>query len=109
MRAKGMPFVVYRRGDFFTFVPRGPKGWVQLAIWIALIVPSAVWFADHLESAPAGADFHFGLLLFLASAAAWLIGGLWWLFAHAEVIDMTVLLRDRQRAERKKQRRDRAE
>lgn len=104
MRAKDKPFVVYRRPGFFTFVPQGIKGWSQLSLWLALGLAFVIWFIDHLASKPEGSEYHFGILLFVIFVAAWVIGGIWLVFAHAQFVDMTVLMRDKQRAERKKQR-----
>lgn len=104
MRSKDKPFVVYRRRDFFTFVPQGPRGWIHLAIWLSLIAPFAAWLVDHLQSLPHQEDASGVIVLFLAMVAIWITGGIWWLFSHAQIIDHVVMQRDQQLKERKKRR-----
>lgn len=106
MRDKERPFVMYRRGSgSFTIVPRGAAGWFQFAVWLALLGPLVVWFAEHAETDPDGADFYILVFLFCAGVLGWLIAGLWWMTARAKVVDVVVLKRDREMAERKRQRR----
>ncbi|WP_066531404.1 hypothetical protein [Erythrobacter sp. CCH5-A1] len=105
MRDKEKPFVMYRRGSgSFTIVPRGIAGWSQFAVGLAVLGPLVVWFARHVEAKPAGADFYFGVFLFCAGVLAWLIAGLWWMIPRAKIVDVVTLKRDREMAERKRQR-----
>lgn len=105
MPRKGKPFVVYKRAPgHFTIVPRGLSGWLQFTAWMALVGALVMWFASHVEANPKGADFGFGVLLLCVGILGWLIAGLWWMMARAEVVDVVVLKRDRQMAERKRQR-----
>lgn len=105
MRDRAKPFVMYRRGPAsFTIVPRGPLGWSQFAVWMALLAALTLWFADHVETNGKSAAFGDGLALFVAGLLGWLIAGLWWMIARAEVVDVAELMRDRQRAERKRRR-----
>jgi hypothetical protein len=99
MRKKGKPFVLYRRGPMsFSIVPRGLAGWAQLGIWIGLLVPQFLWFRDHVQvSAHEPGDPH-AIVLFLLGLAIWFIAGLWWMIAHAEVVEWAEILRERQRA-----------
>lgn len=106
MPERGKPFVVCkRRTGSFTVRPRGLAGWLQTAAWLALLAPLLVWFADYARPGARGDDFPLALFLFCVGILAWLVAGLWWLFAHAEVNDLTVVVRDQQRAQRKRDRR----
>lgn len=107
MRVKDRPFAVYRKGPgSFTIVPRGAKGWFQIGVWAALGAALVLWFSDHAGTTTGGEDIAPALFLFCMGMLAWMICGLWWVFAHAEVIDHSVMLRDKQRARRRSQRRD---
>lgn len=103
MRGREEPFIVCRRGPgSFTFRPRGKKGWLQICVWAAAVLPLLAWFSGHASPAATGDDFLPALFLLCMGILAWVIGGLWWVFAHAEVIDHAVMLRDKQRARREK-------
>lgn len=105
MRRRDLPFIVCRRGPgSFTFRPRSAKGWLQIGVWAMLGTPLLVWFSGHASLGASDSDFGPALFLFCIGVLAWVIGGLWWVLAHAEVIDHAVMLRDRQRAEREKRR-----
>lgn len=105
MGDRDAPFVVYRRQTgFFTIVPRGRKGWIQVGAWIALLIPLVIWFAGHSEAPLGKRDLVDGLGLFCIGIVAWLIGGIWWMLAHGEVIDMAELMRDKYMKERKRRR-----
>lgn len=107
MRDRVKPFVVYRRGPgSFTFRPRGLKGWLQTGIWAVMIVPLGMWFVDHTGPGARSEDFALTLFLLCMGVLAWLIAGLWWMFAHAEVRDWAVVLRDKQRERRKRKRQE---
>jgi hypothetical protein len=109
MSRKDKPFVMYRRGPVdFTIVPRGAKGWIQLSLWLALLLPLIVWFKSHVAAYGEGADFISGVFLFCMGMLAWLICGMWWMVAHAEVLDVSVWNRDKQRARRERERREQA-
>jgi hypothetical protein len=99
------PFVVYRRPTgLFTIVPRGLKGWAQLAVWIALLMPLVMWFMNHTQVHSTGRAFFDGLGLFCLGIVAWLIGGVWWMLARSEVVDMAELARRRYMEDRKRRR-----
>lgn len=105
MRGKDKPFVMYRRGPgYFTIVPRGVMGWSQFAVWMALLGALVAWFADHVETSGQGGDFFDGLVLFAIGVFVWVVAGLWWMIARAEVVDIVELMRDRQRERRKRRR-----
>ena len=107
MRDRVKPFVMYRRGPGnFTIVPRGALGWFQFAVWLALLGALVVWFADHVELNGRGPEFFYGVALFAIGVFVWMVAGLWWMIARAEIVEVAELMRDRQR-ERRKQRRER--
>lgn len=107
MRDRRKPFVFYRRGaGSFSIVPRGAAGWGQFAVWIALLAALVTWFVDHARANARGPAFFEGLGLFGAGLLAWFVGGIWWMLARAEVVDMAELTRDRQRRARKQRRKE---
>lgn len=107
MTRRDKPFVVFRRASgMFTIVPRGFAGWAQLGVWLALLIPLAIWFAEHFALRYGGPDFASGVGLFLFALIGGVVCFLWWVFSRAEQIDMGVWLRDQQRKQRKKQRED---
>lgn len=105
MRDKDKPFVMYRRGPAnFTIIPRGAVGWSQFAAWMALFGALVMWFAGHVEANGKGPAFYEGVALFGLGMFAWLVAGLWWMMARAEVVEVAELMRDRQMAKRKQRR-----
>lgn len=100
MQRKDKPFVLYRRGPLnFRIVPRGLMGWLQFALWMALAGMLVSWFLSHASMPTHARDavYEDVIFLFLFGMVVWLIGGLWWMRAHAEEIDVSEYLRDRQR------------
>jgi len=105
MGGREKPFVMYRRSAMhFSVVPRGAKGWAQFAFWIGLLVLHLMWFGAHVDGLGLDESLGSGLFLFCVGVLAWLICGLWWMCAHAEVVDAVVLKRDRQRRRREEER-----
>lgn len=105
MRDQDKPFVLYRRGPMnFTIVPRGISGWAQFGLWMALLVPLVVWFDAYAASRGEGAPIDAGLALFLGAMLVWTVGGVWWMRARAEVVDVAEMLRLKREAERKPRR-----
>lgn len=105
MGDKEKPFVMYRRGPAnFTIVPRGALGWCQFAVWMALLGALVVWFADHVQMNGEGREFFYGVALFGFGVFVWMVTGLWWMMARAEIVEVAELMRDRQRARRKRRR-----
>ena len=106
MRDEDKPFVLYRSGRWnFKIVPRNGRGWRQMIIWMAMMVPltaGLVWFASDK---PQGATLYVGLALYLAATLAWGIGGTLWMRARAEVIDVEELLALKRETERSGRRR----
>ncbi|MFM7378398.1 MAG: hypothetical protein ACKO1O_09785 [Erythrobacter sp.] len=107
MRDRVKPFVMYRRGPAnFTIVPRGVLGWVQFAVWLALLGALVVWFAEHVHLNPDNANYLESVVLFAIGVFLWMVGGLWWMMARAEIVEVAELTRDRQIERRKRRRRD---
>jgi hypothetical protein len=103
MRDEDKPFVIYRRGSLnFTIVPRGVKGWTQFAVWMVLLVPLLVWFTQYAETHESGLQFAIGMALFFAGMLVWTLGGIWWMRARAEVVDVEELLKLKREQERKR-------
>jgi hypothetical protein len=105
MRDRDKPFVMYRRGPAnFTIVPRGALGWLQFVVWMALFGAQTMWFVGHVETHSKGAAFYDGLAVYAIGVIVWLVVGLWWMIARAEVVEVAELMRDRQMARRKQRR-----
>lgn len=105
MHDKGAPFVVYRRGPgSFIIVPRGVAGWAQFAAWLALLGLLVVWFADHVGLTASGEERAQAMGLFIFGLMVWIISGVWWMLARAQVVEMAELQRDRQLQRRKRRR-----
>ncbi len=102
MRAHEKPFIVYEGGVLpYMIVPRGWKGWAQFTLWLALLTPLLVWLANHIQTTHSGTDFGSGMFLFLIGVIVWLVAGLWWMLARAEVIRVVEIKRKAQYARRK--------
>lgn len=107
MRRRHEPFVMYYRGPVsFTLVPRGFKGWLQTAIWAATLVLLVLWFDDHTDRQIDSTSTAAAVFLFCMGFLAWLIGGIWWMVAHAQRVDVSEMLRERQK-KRQRERRER--
>lgn len=105
MPAGEKPFVMYRRGPMhFTIVPRGPKGWAQFVVWLALIAPLILWFTDYVDNSGRTEDFGSAVLLLLCGIIAWLVCGFWWMSAHSELVDVVVFERERRNERRRRER-----
>lgn len=105
LRDRDAVFVVYRRkSGFFTIVPRGPKGWAQLGGWIALLVPPIIWFFRLVQSNPDDRVFFDGLMLLCTGAVVWLVGGIWYMLARGETVDVAELTRKKFMENRKRRR-----
>lgn len=99
------PFVKYTRGAMgFLIVPQGIKGWVQFGLWIALLLPHVAWFEAHLRRPETASETGAAIFLFVMGLLAWMICGLWYMLAHAEVVDVVLLKRERERQRRKQER-----
>ncbi len=105
MRDRNKPFVVYRRGwASFSIWPRGIRGWAQFAVWLAMLVPGIAWFAEHVDSRLSGSDYGAGIVVFCMGVVIWLVGGLWWMLARAETVDVVELRRQKQYERRERKR-----
>jgi hypothetical protein len=103
MRNEEKPFVFYRKGPLnFTIVPRGLNGWAQFAVWMGLLVPPCLWFTDYAATHGEGPGLYIGLAAFLGMTLVWTVGGIWWMKARAEVVDVNELLKLKREQERKR-------
>ena len=103
MRDEDKPFVMYRRGPLnFTIAPRGVKGWTQFAVWMALLVPLLLWFTDYAAKHGEEPGFYIGFALYLGGMLVWTVGGIWWMKARAEVVDLNELLKLKREQDRKR-------
>ncbi len=107
MPDRGKPFIVYRRSNAsFTIVPRGPLGWTQFSAWMALLGLLVFWFVGHVDAKASTPDYASGVALFCMGLLGWAVCGIWWMLARSEVIDVSVLERDRKQAQRRRGRND---
>ncbi|MFM7403024.1 MAG: hypothetical protein ACKO1N_02780 [Erythrobacter sp.] len=98
-------FVKYVGGSLpVVIVPRGIKGWLQFAIWLALLAPVILWLEHHLDTPVKTAHSGEAIFLFCVGVVAWLILGLWWILAHSETVQMVEIKRQKQRERRRRQR-----
>jgi uncharacterized membrane protein len=104
MGRKAKPFVLYLGGLIPWIVPRGLKGWAQFFVWLALLIPLVLWLDSHVLSVRDNPDFGTGLFLFFVGVAGWLIAGLWWMLAHAEVVFVVEIRRKKQYERRERER-----
>lgn len=101
MRKSVRPFVVYRKGSgSYFFVPRGLNGWLQTAIWAAVPVPVIMWLLDLAAFYGEESEF-WGGFLSVCFVVFWVIAGLWWVGAHADVIDYVEVKRAKQKQRRR--------
>ena len=108
MREAEKPFILFRRNRFiYNITPRNASGWMQIGVWMALFVPMIAGFAAY-DSARM-ADDAFGPVdaVFLLGVLVWAAGGIMWMRARAEVIDVDQLIKQKREAEHKSQRRGR--
>lgn len=102
MRESDKPFVLYRKSRFnFTIVPRGVRGWTQFAVWMAMLMPPTLAFIAYADAHDSDPGFFVAGALFLLATLVWSLGGIWWMKARAEVVDLDALLKLKREAERK--------
>lgn len=103
MRDRNAPFVIYRRGPgSFYIVPQGVAGWVQSSAWLALLGLLVMWFTHDAGPGVSGSGRSETVALFVVGLAIWGVGFVWWMLAHAQVIEVAELMRDRQREARRR-------
>ncbi len=102
MREEDKPFILtkYRWGGF-NIEPRNARGWRLTLTWLALPLPLIGGFALFTEKQPDNPAFAAVLAGFIIGMALWGIGGIIWMRARAEVVDVQVLLRLKREQERK--------
>ncbi len=103
MRDEDKPFILIRhRWGGFNIEPRNARGWRLMLTWIALPLPLLGGFALLVQKQPEGPVFVAALSGFIIAMAAWAIGGIIWMRARAEVVDVQELLRLKREQERKR-------
>jgi hypothetical protein len=96
------PFILVRRNRFiFNITPRNASGWIQMGVWMALLVAMIVGFSRFDEARPTDSSFGGADAAFLVGMLVWTIGGIWWMRARSEVIDVGELIKLKREAERK--------
>ena len=102
MRDQDKPFILTRyRWGGFNIEPRGARGWRLMLTWLALPVPLIGGFAVFAESAPQSPVFAAVLAGFIIAVTFWAIGGIVWMRARAEVVDVEQLLKLEREQDRK--------
>jgi hypothetical protein len=106
MREQDKPFILtkYRWGGF-NIEPRNARGWRLMLTWLALPLPLIGGFALFAEQQPDSPAFAALLAVFILAMAIWAIGGIVWMRARAEVVDVEQLLKLKR--ERDREQRDR--
>jgi hypothetical protein len=106
MRDQEKPFILTRyRWGGFNIEPRNARGWRLMLTWLALPLPLIGGFALFTEKQPDSPAFAAVLAVFVLAMAIWAIGGIIWMRARAEVVDVQALLRLKREQEHKQSRR----
>jgi hypothetical protein len=102
MRDQEKPFILFRRNRFiYNITPRNASGWMQFGVWMALFVPMIVGFAAFDEARPADSTFGVADAVFLLMVLVWAAGGIMWMRARAEVIDVDQVIKQKREAARR--------
>lgn len=103
MRDEDKPFILtkYSWGGF-NIEPRNARGWRLMLTWLALPLPLIGGFALFTEKQPDSPAFAAVLAVFVLAMAIWAIGGIIWMRARSEVVDVEQLLRLKREQERKR-------
>jgi len=106
MRDENKPFILtkYSWGGF-NIEPRNARGWRLMLTWLALPLPLIGGFAVFAEQRPDDPMFAAVLVGFIVAMALWAIGGIIWMRARAEVVDVEQLLKLKRDQERKRRER----
>jgi hypothetical protein len=103
MRDEDKPFILTRyRWGGFNIEPRNRRGWQLMLIWLALPLPLIGGFALFTQKQSEGPVFAAVLTAFVILMAVWAIGGIIWMRASAEEIDVEDLLKLKREQERKR-------
>jgi hypothetical protein len=101
MREQEKPFILFRRNRFiYNITPRNASGWMQMGVWMALFVPLVAGFAAYDSTRAADSAFGLADAVFLLVVLVWATGGIMWMKARAEVIDVDQVIRQKREAER---------
>lgn len=96
------PFILIRRNRFiFNITPRNASGWWQMGIWTVLLAPVVFLFHRYTDGLAEGPQLTRAVAVFLLATTVWAVGGIWWMKARAEVVDVEQLLRQQREAARK--------
>lgn len=102
MREQEKPLIIYRSGWInYRIVPRNAQGWRYLLAWWAMTFPIVGLLIGFASRYPEGPVFYAGLVVFLIAMGVWAVGGISWLRARAEVLDVEELLKLKREQERK--------
>ena len=101
MHKEEMPFVLTRyRWGGFNIEPRNARGWRLLLTWLAMPLPLIGGFALFAEKESDSRAFAAVLAVFILAMAIWAIGGIIWMRARAEMVDVEELIKLKREAER---------
>lgn len=105
MRDEDKPFVLTRYNRFlFNIAPRNLWGWLQMGVWMALLAPVVYVFHRYTDGLTDASRLRLASAAFFAASTAWLIAGVWWMKARAEVVDVARVRREQRMTERKRRR-----
>jgi hypothetical protein len=109
MRDEDKLFVLYRKSPMnFNVSPRGLKGWIQLGIWIALLVPPTFALARYAHLHEGRPELTVAITLYALYILVWTLGGIAWIRARAEIVDLhTLRMRKKEEERAQKDRRRR--
>jgi hypothetical protein len=103
MREQDKPFILTRYGwGGFNIEPRNARGWRLMLTWLALPLPLIGGFALFAEKQPESPAFAAVLAGFIIAMSVWAIGGIIWMRARSETVDVEELLKLKREADRKR-------
>jgi hypothetical protein len=98
MREQEKPFILFRRNRFiYNITPRNASGWMQMGVWMALFAAMVAGFTAFDGTRPADSAFGADDAIFLIGVLIWAVGGIWWMRARSEVIDVNALIDQRRK------------
>lgn len=93
MSEAGKDFIAYRQGRWgLKIVPRNAAGWRATIIWMLMLAPPTGLFSWAMADEPTGIKLAAILIVYLLTTAIWTVGGLRWMWARSEVIDVEQML-----------------
>ena len=92
----GKDFIAYRQVRWgLKIVPRNAAGWRATIIWMLLLAPPTGLFVWAMADEPTGIKLVAILTVYLLVTAIWTVGGIRWMLARSEVIDVEAFLAQR--------------